>query len=213
MWDLLRPRLEPVSPPLAGGFLTTVPPGKPDPLDSEVNVWGCRSQAGGGRGTGHAVPPKSYALGFWKSFPFLSWFCWGAFHNLSIQGNSPAKYIVRKKGKPRQHTLISLCCLNRNKLLKNKIYSLTDIFSVSNTSLLFAQIAHLCKQTRACVNKSCYLGGKKNLRSILCDRLLKKKKKKERLTFLRRYFERLCLFIVRNILKKWCFLLCIFKSL
>ena len=29
MWDLCGPGLEPVSPPLAGGFLTTVPPGKP----------------------------------------------------------------------------------------------------------------------------------------------------------------------------------------
>ena len=28
MWDLLRPGLKPVSPALAGGFLTTVPPGK-----------------------------------------------------------------------------------------------------------------------------------------------------------------------------------------
>ena len=27
MWDLPRPRLEPVSPALAGGFLTIVPPG------------------------------------------------------------------------------------------------------------------------------------------------------------------------------------------
>ena len=29
MWDLPRPGLEPVSPALAGGFLTTEPPGKP----------------------------------------------------------------------------------------------------------------------------------------------------------------------------------------
>ena len=29
MWDPPGPGLEPVSPPLAGGFLTTVPPGKP----------------------------------------------------------------------------------------------------------------------------------------------------------------------------------------
>ena len=29
MWDLPGPRLEPVSHALAGGFLTTVPPGKP----------------------------------------------------------------------------------------------------------------------------------------------------------------------------------------
>ena len=31
MWDLPRPGLEPVSPALAGGFLTTMPPGKPSP--------------------------------------------------------------------------------------------------------------------------------------------------------------------------------------
>ena len=29
MWDLPRPGLEPVFPELAGGFLTTAPPGKP----------------------------------------------------------------------------------------------------------------------------------------------------------------------------------------
>ena len=29
LWDLPRPGLEPVSPALAGGFLTTAPPGKP----------------------------------------------------------------------------------------------------------------------------------------------------------------------------------------
>ena len=28
MWDLPGPEIEPVSPALAGGFLTTVPPGK-----------------------------------------------------------------------------------------------------------------------------------------------------------------------------------------
>ena len=31
MWDLPGPGLEPVSPALAGGFLTTVPPGKSKP--------------------------------------------------------------------------------------------------------------------------------------------------------------------------------------
>ena len=30
MWDLPGPGLEPVLPALAGGFLTTVPPGKPE---------------------------------------------------------------------------------------------------------------------------------------------------------------------------------------
>ena len=32
MWDLPGPGLEPVSPALAGGFLTTAPPGKPSLL-------------------------------------------------------------------------------------------------------------------------------------------------------------------------------------
>ena len=38
MWDLPRPGLEPVSPALAGGFLTTVPPGKSSPGDFEFNA-------------------------------------------------------------------------------------------------------------------------------------------------------------------------------
>ena len=32
VWDLPGPGLEPVSPALAGGFLTTAPPGKPQDL-------------------------------------------------------------------------------------------------------------------------------------------------------------------------------------
>ena len=36
MWDLPRPWIEPVSPALAGGFLTTAPPGKS--LDILVNI-------------------------------------------------------------------------------------------------------------------------------------------------------------------------------
>ena len=32
MWDLPGPGLEPMSPALAGGFLTTAPPGKPLPM-------------------------------------------------------------------------------------------------------------------------------------------------------------------------------------
>ena len=37
MWDLPRPGLEPVSPALAGGFLTTASPGKP-PLSIFLNI-------------------------------------------------------------------------------------------------------------------------------------------------------------------------------
>ena len=36
MWDLPGPGLKPVSPALAGGFLTTAPPGKP--LDSVLRL-------------------------------------------------------------------------------------------------------------------------------------------------------------------------------
>ena len=40
MWDLPRPGLEPMSPALAGGFLTTAPPGKPEFLKSlESNMF------------------------------------------------------------------------------------------------------------------------------------------------------------------------------
>ena len=36
MWDLPGPGLEPVSPALAGGFLTTAPPGKSWDVTSEI---------------------------------------------------------------------------------------------------------------------------------------------------------------------------------
>ena len=36
MWDLPGPGLEPMSPALAGEFLTTAPPGKPD-ITSNIN--------------------------------------------------------------------------------------------------------------------------------------------------------------------------------
>ena len=36
MWDLPGPGLEPVSPALAGGFLTTVPPGKSPELTLDL---------------------------------------------------------------------------------------------------------------------------------------------------------------------------------
>ena len=44
MWDLPGPGLEPVSPALAGGFLTTAPPGKPmltglPAMFGAVGVW------------------------------------------------------------------------------------------------------------------------------------------------------------------------------
>ena len=39
MWDLPRPGLEPVSPALAGGFSTTVPPGKPNVPHFYIQVY------------------------------------------------------------------------------------------------------------------------------------------------------------------------------
>ena len=50
MWDLPGPGIEPVSPAMAGGFLTTAPPGKPskiffDPpprvmkIKTKINKW------------------------------------------------------------------------------------------------------------------------------------------------------------------------------
>ena len=41
MWDLPRPGLEPVSPALAGGFLTTVPPEKPSSFTLNVATVCC----------------------------------------------------------------------------------------------------------------------------------------------------------------------------
>ena len=39
MWDLPGPGLEPVSPALADGFLTTGPPGKPTPDLLNQKFW------------------------------------------------------------------------------------------------------------------------------------------------------------------------------
>ena len=46
MWDLPGPGLEPISPALAGGFLTTAPPGKPWSfhLSSSLLCWSFHSQ-------------------------------------------------------------------------------------------------------------------------------------------------------------------------
>ena len=40
MWDLPRPGIKPVCPALAGGFLTTVPPGKPQKFLIKLNIQG-----------------------------------------------------------------------------------------------------------------------------------------------------------------------------
>ena len=38
LWDLPGPGLEPVSPALAGGFLTTAPPGKPSTIVFSISI-------------------------------------------------------------------------------------------------------------------------------------------------------------------------------
>ena len=38
MWDLPGPGVEPVSPALAGGFLTTAPPGKLNPTHFNLTI-------------------------------------------------------------------------------------------------------------------------------------------------------------------------------
>ena len=47
MWDLPGPGLEPMSPALAGGFLTTAPPGKfPPPAFIRKEAWGSKLRKG-----------------------------------------------------------------------------------------------------------------------------------------------------------------------
>ena len=55
MWDLPGPGLEPVSPALAGGFLTTVPPGKPGGRRLLMKVFGPEA-SGGYRGQERKMP-------------------------------------------------------------------------------------------------------------------------------------------------------------
>ena len=50
MWDLPGTGLEPLSPELAGGFLTTVPPGKPEKLFLKLLFPGSRDTRGQGNG-------------------------------------------------------------------------------------------------------------------------------------------------------------------
>ena len=45
-WDLPRPGLEPVSPALAGGFLTTAPPGKSPALIFDMSIRSNREHCG-----------------------------------------------------------------------------------------------------------------------------------------------------------------------
>ena len=62
MWDLTRPGLEPVSPALAGGFLTTAPPGKPQRNTFLISILYLQKdkenrERGGRNVAGHPPPP------------------------------------------------------------------------------------------------------------------------------------------------------------
>ena len=72
MWDLPGPGLEPVSPALAGGFLTTAPPGKPQCIRFYENILeGHLTQLKVGRKWGKyqgSLPGGSYIYIFWFVF-------------------------------------------------------------------------------------------------------------------------------------------------
>ena len=72
MWDLPGPGLEPVSPALAGGFLTTTPPGK-SPGRRILNHWTTREV------------PSIQILIYFLFFIFF-WLCWVF---VSVRGLSP----------------------------------------------------------------------------------------------------------------------------
>ena len=82
-WDLPGPGLEPVSPALAGGFLTTVPPGKSQKLlilmKSNISIFSCESYF-----WCHIIEPKIseifsnilfhkfYCIYFWLRWVFVA---------------------------------------------------------------------------------------------------------------------------------------------
>ena len=64
MWELTGPGLEPAFPALAGGFLTTAPPGKPQSplLEEQVQVGIAvpgHAQRGGAGGPGHPLSSRT----------------------------------------------------------------------------------------------------------------------------------------------------------
>ena len=75
MWDLPGPGLEPVCPALAGGFLTTAPPGK---SPASLSSGGERFQVVylSAAGAGQRDPPELGTLSFqltWEPRPHASW--------------------------------------------------------------------------------------------------------------------------------------------
>ena len=110
MWDLPGPGLEPVSPPLAGGFLTTAPPGKPYtilykgvwyPWESWNQTQGQLYSSGSllpGAGFIHSssfhfvAPPSSRLQGHWLDPLYLLSeekrdYCRGGFHGPALEGH------------------------------------------------------------------------------------------------------------------------------
>ena len=108
MWDLPRPGLEPVSPALAGGFLTTAPPGKS----------GCSKQnlqeiffprSGYFLLTGGIF--KCHQLEEWW-VAFCSWVCVFVFILDSISRHQILRLYLGKKSRPCVKTLPMPKCLS-----------------------------------------------------------------------------------------------------
>ena len=82
MWDLPRPGLEPVSPPLAGRFSTTAPPGKP-PMPSYTHL----PQPNRSKESSQPIPKAQQArnsLSSLKLGPVLTPRPWSAAHKLCL---------------------------------------------------------------------------------------------------------------------------------
>ena len=89
MWDLPGPGLEPVTPALAGGFLTTAPPGKSQAWVLDLiptlrsHAWGgfswalfthsglLSSQEAGQAARGAGAGPEGWGEGIWGSVAYL----------------------------------------------------------------------------------------------------------------------------------------------
>ena len=101
MWDLPRPGLEPESPALAGGFLTSVPPGKPKP--TFLNKQGLVSEQK------HKV---SSQLGGFSS--------WGWPHALTNQHPELVSILLISWTRARSQTLNILALTNHSLITKEK---------------------------------------------------------------------------------------------
>ena len=94
MWDLPGPGLEPVSPALAGGFLTTAPPGRPLLLFYVLVFWprGTRDLSPPTRGPTRTPCIGRWSLNHWtaREVPFLYvFFKKICSYNLFLTSHSP----------------------------------------------------------------------------------------------------------------------------